>query len=419
MTTAQRAARTGPEADELLEQLATPQASVDPYPIYESLRRFGPIEAVASGAVSLFLTEYADCARVIRDPAFGVQTPQWCERMTPGWLEQPASWAFQAMLFRDPPDHSRLRRAVADAFTPRQAGRMGEEVGRMVRQAMDRLADAGADGGVTDLQEILATSLPISVMGTLIGIPATDWPTLRRAMVQILKLGEFVVAPGAQAEADDATMILRGYFGDLVAKRRAEPTDDLATMLVSQTDAGPAADGAPMAEEELLQMLAFVFMGGVDTMTNLLANGALALLQHQEQAKILRQQPQLVPGAVDEILRYDAPVQVVPRVAASETAIDGLVVHPDQLIVSIVGSANRDPARFPDPEVFDVTRTGPGALSFGGGMHYCLGAPLARVQAGTFFAELVRRFPTLRLAAEPARSGLIFRRMDYLPVALR
>jgi cytochrome P450 len=160
-------------------------------------------------------------------------------------------------------------------------------------------------------------------------------------------------------------------------------------------------------------------MGGVDTMTNLLANGALALLQHQEQAKILRQQPQLVPGAVDEILRYDAPVQVVPRVAASETAIDGLVVHPDQLIVSIVGSANRDPARFPDPEVFDVTRTGPGALSFGGGMHYCLGAPLARVQAGTFFAELVRRFPTLRLAAEPARSGLIFRRMDYLPVALR
>lgn len=389
-----------------LDRLASPEAATDPFPIYTELRQTGPVQ-VETPLPVLFLSRYEDCAAAIRDPALGVQTPEWSERTTPGWRERPASWAFQAMLFRDPPNHTRLRRAVARFFTPRRAEQARQEVRSITRRALDQLAERGADGALVDMQEILAETLPVSVIGSVIGIPEKDWPTLRAHMRRVLSIAEFSYGPDAENEADEAAITLRAYFTGLAAARRAAPRDDLASDLVAACD---------LADGELVQMLAFLFMGGTDTMTNLLAAGCAALLSHPAQAQLLRGRPELARAAVEEMLRYDAPVHVIPRVAAQPTAVCGVPVRPDQLVVSLVGAANRDPRRYADPDTFDITRNGSPALSFGGGIHHCLGAPLARVEAGEFFAELTRRFPGLRAAGEPVRDGLVFRRFSRLPV---
>jgi len=160
-------------------------------------------------------------------------------------------------------------------------------------------------------------------------------------------------------------------------------------------------------------------MAGVDTMTNLLANGTAAFLAHPAQAELLRARPGLSAAAVDEVLRYDAPVQLIGRVSAAGTVVGGLPVAADQLVIAVIGAANRDPARFAAPGTFDITRRNAAVLSFGGGIHYCLGAPLARIEAGTFFPALLTRFPALRLAGTPARQGMVFRGFTNLPVAVR
>jgi cytochrome P450 len=244
-------------------------------------------------------------------------------------------------------------------------------------------------------------------------------------MSALLKLVELAVSKRALTEADAAALTLREYFAGLAASRRRAPRGDLASSLVAARDASAAAgsaaagDGTGFTEDELLQTLTFVFMAGVDTMTNLLTNATAALLAHPRQAALLRARPQLAPRAVEEVLRYDAPVQLVGRVAAAGATVGGLGLRSDQLVVALLGAANRDPARFPAPDSFDITRSGASVLSFGGGIHYCLGAPLARLQAGAFLTALMSRFPSLRLAGQPRRAGTVFRGFDYLPVALR
>jgi cytochrome P450 len=277
---------------------------------------------------------------------------------------------------------------------------------------------AGSDGSAVDLQQILASSLPIAVIGSLVGVPEADWPALRGSMSRLLQLVELSLSTHALAEADDAATKLDAYFAALAAGRRREPRGDLASAMVTATDASRGEAGQ-FTEDELVQTLTFVFMAGVDTMTNLLANGTAALLAHSGQAELLRGSDQYVAGTVDEVLRYDAPVQLVARVAAADAVIAGTPVVADELVVAILGAGNRDSARFGDPDTFDITRAGSAPLSFGGGIHRCLGAPLARVQAGTFFVELLRRFPLLQMAGQPKRQSTVFRGFGYLPVALR
>jgi cytochrome P450 len=236
-------------------------------------------------------------------------------------------------------------------------------------------------------------------------------------MTQLLQLVELSVSQQEQADADSAAIALRAYFASLAAERRVAPRQDLASALVAVRDSGADAAGLAFTEDELLQTLTFVFMAGVDTMTNLLANGTAALLAHPRQADLLRARPDLGAAAADEVLRYDAPVQFIGRVSAADTAIGGVAVPADALVVAILGAANRDPARFTAPDAFDIARTGTTVLSFGGGIHYCLGAPLARLEASTFFPALLTRFPGLHLAGTPRRRGLVFRGFSYLPVA--
>jgi cytochrome P450 len=408
------------DVNALLDTLLTPEVSANPYPTFEQLRALGGPYCTPSGV--LFVLSYDDCATVTRETVFRAQSPEWNDLARPGWRARPSKVAtFETMLFRDPPDHTRLRRLVGAAFTPRQAEQLRATIVRLVDQTLDALADAGADGSAVDLQEVLATRLPIAVIGSLVGVPPGDWASLRPAMSALLKVVEIGVSQQDWAEADRGALELRDYFSGLVADRRAAPRDDLASTLVAAHDATATGrrPGDGLTGDELLQTLTFLFMAGVDTMTNLLTNGTSALLAHPEQAALLRADPALAPQAVEEVLRYDPPVQFLGRVAAADTELDGMPLTPGSLVMAMLGAANRDPARFTSPAVFDITRRGTTVLSFGGGIHFCLGAPLARVEAATFFAALLTRFPGLGPGGTPVRQGLVFRGFRHLPVTLR
>lgn len=417
MTLAEHAPADATAIDALLTSLMTPEVSADPYPVYARLRSSGPVRWASAGNL-LVLTGYADCAALVRDQVFGSQSPQWCDRVTPGWREHPAKVAtFEAMLFRDPPDHTRLRRLVSAAFTPRQAERMRADVRRLADQALDELAEAGCDGGPVDLQEFLAARLPIAVIGSLVGVPASDWPVLRQSMSTLLLLVELATSSQMLADADVAATELAGYFAALAADRAEHPKGDLASTVVATQRATAAEDG--FTDTEVIQTLTFVFMAGVDTMTNLLTNGTAALLAHPRQSDLVRSGSVPADDLVDEVLRYDAPVQLVGRVAAADCVLGGAEVRAGNLVLALLGAGNRDPRRFSDPDVFQVTRKGTAPLSFGGGIHRCLGAPLARVEAAEFLTGLLTRFPKLRLADDPVRQGLVFRGFKHLPIELR
>ena len=376
---------------------------------------------------------------LVRDQGYLSQSPRWCDQVAPGWREYPARVAtFETMLFRDPPDHTRLRRLVSAAFLPRQAERMRADVTSLSRQALDELADSGSAGSTVNFAEFIAARLPIAVIGQLVGIPAADWPLLRRPMSALLRLVDLAVSRQAAAEADAAAVELDGYFRALAADRRRNPRPDLATAIVeAQHGEDPAR---AFTDTEIVQTLTFLFMAGVDTMASLLANGTYALLAHPQQAELARSGRYGADAIVDEVLRHDAPVQIVGRVAAADGVIGGVTggaggvvggmtggpdgviggadVRAGNLVLAVLGAGNRDPHRFPEPDAFDLTRQGTAPLSFGGGIHRCLGAPLARIEAGEFLTGLLTRFGSLRLAAEPERQGLVFRGFTNLPIAL-
>ncbi|MCX4744832.1 cytochrome P450 [Kitasatospora sp. NBC_01287] len=399
--------------EQLLALLGTPEGRADPYPVYRRLRALAPACRTARGQV--YLTGHQDCADLVRDPAFRAQGPDWMDRVSPGWRERPGKVAtIEAMLFRDPPDHTRLRRLVSGAFTARRLAALTPEVERLARRALDGLAEAGADGGTVDLQALLARSLPVSVIGTLVGVPEADWGLLQDSMSAMMQVVELTVDEAALAAADRGAEVLMKYFAELVAERRARPTEDLASALVAIRD----TDGG-LSEEELLQTLLLLFMAGVDTMVNHLVNATAAFLDHPEQAQLLRTEPALGPGAVEEALRYDPPIQILARVAGQDLTIGGAEVAAGSLVVGLLGAAGRDPARYPDPERFDITRTGAASVAFGGGMHHCLGAPLARIESAAFLPGLLTRFPGLRPAGPAVRRGMVLRGFAQFPVAIR
>ena len=420
-------------ADELIATLAEPSVRADPYPVYARLRQLAPVHRAASGAV--FLSGYEDCATLTRSPAFRSQGPEFMDAVAPGWRERPGRVAtIESLLFRDPPDHTRLRRLVSGAFTARRIEALREEVVRLVYDALDKIADAGTDGGVVNLHEILAATLPISVIGALVGVPREDWPLLRRWMTAMMQIVEMTTNKQIMDDADEGAQQLMDYFADLVAQCRAHPHDDLASALVAARDStnpnpnpGPDPDTTPdstdpntgLTETELLQTLILLFMAGVDTMVNHLAAGTAALLAHPDQLAALRADVALAPSAVEEMLRYDAPIQIIGRVSREPTQLGDTEIPPGALVIGLLGAANRDPAKFPDPDTFDIARkTGTSVLSFGGGMHYCLGAPLARIESAEFFPAFLARFPRLALAGEPERRGLVLRGFANLPITI-
>jgi cytochrome P450 len=397
----------GPEVDKLLYELTTAVGREDPYPRYHRLREISPVVRAVDGA--LVVTRYADCSTLTRDPRFAHPPADMLAFIGyPDWRDRPAlEQLFTSMLVINPPDHTRLRRLVSGAFTARRVQALRPAIERMVGDLLDTMS------GSVDFIEAFAFRLPVDVIGELLGVPAPDraqFQTLVRDWARVLD----VITDDVLAKADPAAATVRAYLTSLVSQRRREPQSDLISALVAVEEAGEQ-----LTEDELLTTAALLFAAGFETTTNLLANGLVALLQHPSQLALLRDRPDLAAPAVEELLRFDSPVQLVSRVVMDPVSLGGITVGEGERVVAYLGAGNRDPERFADPDALRLDRTDNAPLSFGGGIHYCLGAPLARLEAQVALPALVRRFPHLALAGEPERrDSLSIKGFTRLPVDL-
>jgi cytochrome P450 len=390
-----------------------PAFLANPYPVFREMRAAAPVLKAPFGR--WFITRYEDTQQLLRDRRFGkdYDNPDaLIGRFGPTALQEPAVVELtHMMLMRDPPDHTRLRSLVTKAFTARRIEAMRERVQHLT----DTLLDKAIPLGRMDLIRDLAFPLPVLVICQLLGIPEADQA---RFVTGSASGGALLnPTPPTRAEIDAAnrgSLELGTYFETLFEQRRREPRDDLITQLVQAEEAGDRLSTA-----ELRANVHLLFAAGHETTVNLIGNGFLALLRHPDQWRMLRADPSLIPNAIEEILRYESPVQAVGRTAAEPIELSGITLEPGSIVVSLVGAANRDPAVFENPDTFDITRKDLRPLSFGGGIHFCLGAQLARIEAAVVFETVLRRLPDPRLVEPESpkwRSSFTLRGLTELPV---
>lgn len=412
---------SGLGADLLFDAMTGPVGHENPYPFYAGLRALAPV--YVRGGDTAILTGYEGCDEVLRDAGrFPVPDPAWMDRQGRQWRQSPALAVIGAsMLAQNPPTHTGLRRLVGSAFTPARVRELSDRVGALIERRLDAMAEAGSDGGVVDFQDLLALPLPMSVIGVLLGIPEQDTPWLREHAADLSEVLDLFVGGAAIGRADAAQRAITPYLADLAERRRAEPGDDLMTAMVAARDAAPGPDGqARLSDEELIATASLLFLAGYETTVNLLTNGVVELLRHPEQAALLRADPELAASCVEELLRYDAPVQGTSRYAAADCVLGGVELAAGTELVPLIGAANRDPRRFADPDRFDITRTPAKALAFGAGIHFCIGAPLARLEASLTLPAVLRRFPKLAAAGDPVRrASFNLRGYTSVPVTVR
>jgi cytochrome P450 len=398
-------------AAESVGLLLTPEGRFDPYPTYEQIRSYGPIGLVGEGFY--VTTSYEIIDDLLRDSRTRVSDRELLKRMLPDW--QPAGAAgsiLDSMLQTNGDDHTRMRRLASGAFTARRVAAMEQTVAELAQRLATELA--AADGPV-DFMDAFAYPLPIQVICAMLGVPGDDQDWFKTQAAELTVVIEPALRLEDLTEADNAALNLGGYFAEMVERRRAEPRDDLTTALVQAAD----SEGGRLSNDELLANLILLLVAGFETTTNLLGNGIRILLDHPELADRLRAEPQHAPAYVSEILRYDSPVQLTSRWSREDVTVAGTTVEPYAQILMLLGGGNRDPQRFADPTVFNPFRDGNQPLSFGGGAHYCLGAPLARLEAQVALPLLLARFPGLALAGEPVRRNrLTLRGYASLPVTV-
>src|SRR5262245_47820237 len=386
----------------------------DPYPAYRRLRESAPIRW-NRWQRSWLLSRYEDVAEVLRDPRFTTdrrallpfRVMRRASRRHPDFV----NLLDRNLLMLDGEEHRRVRSLVSKAFTPRRV----EALRPRVEEIVDELLEAVAGRGELELVRDLAHPLPVIVIAELLGVPLEDRERFRgwsNDVVQILDLlsGREGLGPAWRGSEGLAT-----YFRGLLAERRRAPRDDLLSAMLAAEEDGRALD-----EADLLSLCALLLAAGHETTTNLIGNAVLALLRHPDERKRLADEPALMPGAVEEFLRFDSPVQVTDRVVTEDLEFRGRRFRRGQLVVCLLGAANHDPARFPEPDRLDVTRADRGHLAFGLGPHVCLGAPLARLEAELALAGLLRRFPHFSGPSEPPalRASIVLRGPAAFPLSL-
>ncbi len=401
----------------LAEILLTPEGKADPYSRYAAIREHSAAFRTSIGFV--VVGRFDDCQRVLRDPRFGkgegiavwehygLTEAEWRERFT-DFQRRTTS-----MLGLDPPDHTRLRRLVAKAFTPKTVEQLRPDIIRLTAA----LLDGFEGGGVVDIIPELALRLPIAVISEMLGVPEAYWPELQplvRTVVATLEISP----PLDQLEA--AAIAGRGIadqFEGLIADRREHPTDDLLSQLVHVEEAGDQ-----LSHDELISTVILLFAAGFETTTNLIGNGLLALLDHPAELQRLRDDRSLLGTGVEELLRWDSPVQIDGRQTFEAMDLHGVPLEAGDQVVTLLGAANRDPRTFDEPDRLDVGRTTAQLMSFGAGIHFCLGAPLARAEGRVVLDQLLDRFPVI----EPGwgderpryRDSIVLRGLESLPVHL-
>ncbi|MEU3375233.1 cytochrome P450 [Streptomyces sp. NPDC006660] len=394
----------------------------DPYPAYAELRAAGRVHHHPPTNQWL-IPHHADVSALLRDRRLGRSyqhrfTHEEFGRTPPPPAHEPFhTLNDHGMLDLEPPDHTRVRRLVSQAFTPRTVERLAPAVRRLAARLVDDFVAAG--GG--DLVAGVAEPLPVAVIAEMLGIPAADRPLLRPWSAAICGMYELDPDEEAAARAVRASLEFSDYLGHLMAERRENPGEDLISALIAAHDdggAGPGGGRARLTEQEMVSTCVLLLNAGHEATVNATANGWWALLRHPGQLAALRAEPDaLLPTAIEELLRYDTPLQLFERWVLEDIEFAGQRLPRGSEVALLFGSANRDPARFADPDVLDLARGDNPHISFGAGIHYCLGAALARVELRASFGELLARAPGLRLAAEPVRSpGFVIRGLTELRV---
>jgi pimeloyl-[acyl-carrier protein] synthase len=385
-----------------------PEFLADPYPTYHRLRDEDPVHH--SPLDFWVLTRYEDVATVLRDPRF-IKEPLVSMVAARFGVTVPPGVGL-SMLDRDPPDHTRLRSLVSKAFTPRVVEGLRPRIQKMV----DDLITRAEAVGTMDLIEEFAYPIPVNVICELLGVPVEDHERFKGWSLDIARGLDSVWLP-PESEIPKRSGASRHAIGDymrgLIAERRASPRGDLLSALIAAEEAGDK-----LSEDELIATCILLLIAGHETTVNLIGNGTLALLRHPEELRRLRETPGLITSAVEELLRYDGPVQRSARITSTEVTIGGRTIPRGEMVMPFIGAADRDPSQFPDPDRLDLGRTDNRHIAFGWGIHFCLGAPLARVEGQIAIDTLVRRLPRLALVdAEPEyRQSLTLRGLKALPV---
>jgi cytochrome P450 len=379
----------------LVELVATPEGRSDPYPRYATLRTHVPVHRSAFGFWAL--TRYDDCQQLLRHSGAGKDFSGAASALGLSEEQQDQQAAFRNdhsnMLFADPPDHTRLRGLATRAFTPRTVEALRGRIVALVDELID-----GFGGEEVEVMDALAFPLPVTVIGEMLGVPAEDRAQFRPLVRASTAVLELAITPEALSEASAATATMEKYFTGLVAERRARPQDDLLTQLIEAEDKGDQ-----LTELELISTAILLFAAGFETTTHLIGNGLLALLSNPDQLARLRADRSLLRPAVEELLRYDSPVQITARTAYEDVLLGEHRIEAGSTVLALIGAANRDPARFTDPDRLDVGRSEGSPLSFGSGIHYCLGAALARLEGQVVLDRLLDRFGTMELVGGQPR----------------
>ncbi len=394
--------------------IASSDFKANPYPFYARLRKETPVfrTVLPTGETAWLVTRYNDVTTVLKDERL---IKEAAKAMTPEqladrpWFRRWFKPLKRNMLDLEPPDHTRLRGLVQKAFTPRLIDQMRERI----QQLTNELLDAVEGRGRFDLIHAYALPLPTTIIAEMLGVPVEDRHAFHRwsnALVSAASSswGMLKAVPNAWA--------LMRYIRNIIHKRRVHPQDDLVSALTKAEEAGDT-----LTEEELVAMIFLLLVAGHETTVNLIGNGMLALLEHPDQLEKLRNDPTLIKSAVEELLRYASPVEsATERFTREELTIAGVTIPRGEMVFGVIASANRDEQQFPNPDFLDITREPNKHLSFGIGTHFCLGAPLARLEAQIAIATLLRRVPKLRLGVAPERlrwrPGLVLRGLKALPV---
>ena len=389
-----------------------PEFRDNPYLFYAELREADPVHW-AEGFGFWVISRYADCVTMLRN-SHGSTNPRDWERYNDYVASlggEGAAYDMQSkwMLLKNPPDHTRLRKLVTKAFTPRVVEGMRPHIQNIVDDLLDQVQAKGHFDIIGDL----AFPLPVIVIAELIGVPVDDRDQFKEWTGALARSLDPVVTPEIVEAANDATDSFVEYFVRLVAKRRAQPQEDMLSALIAVEE-----EGDRLTEDELLSNVILLFAAGHETTMNLIGNGMLALFRNPDQLTKLKAEPSLIQTAVEEFLRYDGSVQITARVVLEDLEIGGKLIRKNQQSLILLGAANHDPAQFVNPDQLDITRQDNPHITFSHGIHHCLGAPLARVEAQIAVNTLLRRMPDITLASESVewREMITLRGLRALPV---